>query len=146
MNTFPDFAERFKDLISENGLSQKQIACAIGIPETSVSNYISGKSEPSLKVLVAIADYFKCTTDYITGKKDESEEKIFLPCPPFSTQLKILMDKKPCSGYRLCTDANIPQASFYDWKNGKTEPNLYNVKKLLEYFDCSLDFLLGREA
>ena len=90
MNTFPDFAERFKDLISESGLSQKQIACAIGITETSVSNYISGKSEPSLKVLVAIADYFKCTTDYITGKKDESEEKIFLPCPPFSTQLKIL--------------------------------------------------------
>lgn len=145
MTILTSFAERFADFIAESGLTQKQIAEATGLTETSVSNYISGKSEPSLKALVSIADYFKCSTDYLTGKKETSEEKIFKPCPPFSTRLVYLMKQKPCSGYKLCKDAKIPQGSFYDWKNGKTEPNLFNIDKLINYFDCSMDYLLGRE-
>ena len=140
-----NFVERLKELKDEHNLTQKQIADFTGLTETSISNYLKGKSEPSIKSFVAIADYFKCSTDYLFGLNNDSNEINFLPCPPLSERLQYLLDKKSCTGYHLCKTADIPEASFYDWKNGNTEPNLYNIDKLIGFFDCSLDYFLGRE-
>lgn len=146
MDILSNFAERLKELISEYGLTQKQLAQVTGITETSISKYVRGEDEPSLKSLIVIANHFKCTTDFLIGKTNESNEKNFSKCPPFAERLKFLMQEKNCSGYRLCKDAEIPEGSFYDWKNGKSEPNLDNLEKLTKYFNCSLDYLLGREV
>ena len=39
----------------------------------------------------------------------------------------------------------INETSVYSWKNGKRVPNLDNLLKLSKFFDCSVDYLLGRE-
>ena len=145
MDNQTQFAERFSYLISESNSTQKQLANAIGIKETSISNYKKGLSEPSIKHLVAIADYYKCSTDYLIGKTDDLNEKEFNACPPFYLRLQTLLKQNNISAYKFCKDNNLPQGSFYDWKNGKAEPNLFNLTKLSKIFDYSLDYLLGRE-
>ena len=54
------FAERLNDLIFEKGLQQNQLAEATGLTETSISQYARGITQPTIKSLVALADYFKC--------------------------------------------------------------------------------------
>lgn len=139
------FVERLEELIFDGRLMQKQVAEYTGLTATSIGKYLQGNCEPSAKSLVALADYFKCTTDYLLGFEDENGAKQFLPCPPFPERLKFLLKKKGVSGYRFCRESKISEGTFYDWKNGKSEPDLESLIKIAKYLDCSVDFVLGRE-
>ena len=49
------------------------------------------------------------------------------------------------TAYRVAKDTGIPQAIVYEWASGKREPaKLEHLKKLADYLDCSVDYLLGR--
>lgn len=48
-------------------LSQKEVAEAIGISPSVVSNYESGERTPSVENLMALAGLYRCTTDYLLG-------------------------------------------------------------------------------
>ena len=48
------------------------------------------------------------------------------------------------SAYKIYTNTNISKARFFEWKSGKRKPSLDNIIKLAEFFDCSVDFVLGR--
>ena len=144
MNILSNFVERLNELISEYGINQKQLAEATGLTATSIGNYLCGKSEPSIKSLIALADYFKCSIDYLLGKTSEYTEINFSKCPSVAERIKFMSNKNGYSGYYICKKAEIPEGSFYDWKNGKTEPTLDNLEKLVSFFDCSFDEFLGR--
>lgn len=38
----------------------------------------------------------------------------------------------------------IAQPSYIRYENGSAEPNLENLVKIADYFDVSIDYLLGR--
>lgn len=40
---------------------------------------------------------------------------------------------------------NISQPSYIRYENGSAEPNLTNLLKIAEFFDVSVDYLLGRK-
>ena len=46
----PAVAELIADGMSEKGLTQKELASQIGVSQSRISEFVSGKSEPSLKV------------------------------------------------------------------------------------------------
>lgn len=39
---------------------------------------------------------------------------------------------------------NMAQPSYIRYENGSAEPSLENLVKLADYFDVSVDYLLGR--
>ena len=39
---------------------------------------------------------------------------------------------------------HVAQPSYIRYKNGSAEPSLENLVKLADYFDVSVDYLLGR--
>ena len=55
----------------EKGLSQKNVACAVGIAPNALSNYELGKRQPPIDVLIKLSDLFGCTIDELVrgGKK-----------------------------------------------------------------------------
>ena len=61
------FADRLKDLIDENKLNNQKLSDAIGIPRTSISNWLNGRRTVQIDALVKIALYFKVSTDYLLG-------------------------------------------------------------------------------
>ena len=76
--------KRLKELRLNNGLTLKELGSYIGMAESTVSLYESGKREPDLLTVQKIADYFNVSTDYLLGKTDVPnpelpEEKIELP-------------------------------------------------------------------
>lgn len=61
------FNEILKELISERGLTQKQLAQQLHIPVSTLGGYVQGTSEPDFEVLKALAGYFEVSTDYLLG-------------------------------------------------------------------------------
>ena len=69
------FAERIIQLKSEHKLLQKDIAAAIGLSIRAYQYYEKGQKEPTLSVLVRLADYFDVSLDYLVGRSDDSTRR-----------------------------------------------------------------------
>lgn len=61
------FGERLQNLRRIRNLSQKEVANALGISPSVLSNYESSERTPSLENLIALADFYHCSTDYLVG-------------------------------------------------------------------------------
>ena len=48
-------------------LSQKDVANAIHVSPSIISNYESGERTPSVEILMALASLYHCSTDYLLG-------------------------------------------------------------------------------
>lgn len=62
-----DFGSRLKELRTQAGLTQLQLAQRMGITKSVVSFYELQERTPSPDVLVKLADIFRVSTDYLLG-------------------------------------------------------------------------------
>lgn len=44
--------------------------------------------------------------------------------------------------YRVAADTGITRSTFTDWKNGRSKPSVTKLKKIADYFNVSLDYLM----
>ena len=61
-------AERLKELRIHHNLSQSEVAVAIGRTNQTISNYESGKRAPGIPELIALADFYDVSIDYLVGR------------------------------------------------------------------------------
>jgi len=66
-------SERLKDLRKERRITQKKVAEETGIIERQYQNYEYGKIKPSHDALIALADFFNISIDYLVGRTDKQE-------------------------------------------------------------------------
>ena len=64
-------AERLKFLRESRRIYQKEMAELLGLSLRGYQCYESNESEPKLSTLIAIADYFGVTTDYLLGRTND---------------------------------------------------------------------------
>lgn len=62
----------------------------------------------------------------------------------FSERLALLLGSKGITAYRLHKEIGVTSSILSDWLAGKRLPNGENLIKLADYFDVSIDYLLGR--
>ena len=70
-----ELSAQFKKIRTEKGLTQKQVADGIGITEQAYQRYEYGKTVPSALVLIALADFFDVSLDYLVGRSDEAKRR-----------------------------------------------------------------------
>ena len=58
---------RLKEQREGKHLSQKEVANAIGVSASIISNYENGERLPSLENLILLARFYRCSTDYLLG-------------------------------------------------------------------------------
>ena len=58
---------RIKELREEKGLSQKQLAEAIGLNHRTISHYENGRLEPNLETIEKLSKFFGVTVGYLLG-------------------------------------------------------------------------------
>ena len=66
---------QFKKIRLERGFTQKQVADGLNIPEKGYQRYEYGKVVPSALVLIALADFFDVSLDYLVGRSDDSARR-----------------------------------------------------------------------
>ena len=61
---------RIKELRKEFGLSQVDLAAQMEVTKQTISNWENENIQPSIDMLVALANVFNVTTDYLLGLDD----------------------------------------------------------------------------
>ncbi|MBE6664101.1 MAG: helix-turn-helix transcriptional regulator [Ruminococcaceae bacterium] len=64
---------RIKDLREDNDLPQRELADYLHIKQNTYSQYENGQRQLPIEVLIALAKYYKTSTDYILGLTDEKK-------------------------------------------------------------------------
>ena len=62
--------KRLRELRTNVGLSMKEFGSIIGLAESTISLYETGKREPDFNTLAKIANYFNVTIDYLLGNTE----------------------------------------------------------------------------
>ena len=66
-----EIATRLKSLRTERGFTQKVVAEGMGIKERHYQFYEHGDKKPGCEKLVAMADFFDVSTDYLLGRTND---------------------------------------------------------------------------
>lgn len=64
---------RLMELRKKRGISQLKLAMDLGLTQNTVSRYESGTRQADYKTLVALADYFNVSVDYLLERTDFPE-------------------------------------------------------------------------
>ena len=73
--------QRMRELRESNHLSQAEIAKLCGSNQTTIAKTETGKTLPSIKLLLWWADYFDVSMDYLCCRTDNPQGKLY-ECKP----------------------------------------------------------------
>ncbi len=62
----------------------------------------------------------------------------------FSDNLRLLMKEYGVNQVKLANDINISQSAISAWLLNKKEPSITSLWLLADYFNCTVDELIGR--
>lgn len=65
-----DFGFRLKELREKHDIKQGKFAEIIGVSRQAINAYESNKYLPDTVTILKMADYFKCSTDYLYGRTE----------------------------------------------------------------------------
>lgn len=145
MNNLSNFSEALNELMTLNNLTELSLAEKTGIPVSCISLYVRGVQTPYLENILILADYFNCSIDYLLGFTDTYTPKVYNECPIFAERFRYLLKHYGFRDSKFYKDKQISKSCFYEWKSGKSVPTLDNLIKLAKIFNCTVDYLLGRE-
>ena len=61
--------ENLKNEIEQSGLKKSEIADSVGISRATLSQYLSGRAQPTLSTLAKLCKVLDCSADDILGLK-----------------------------------------------------------------------------
>ena len=61
--------QKLKEMRNTYRLSQKQVAERLGVSPSIVTAYETGERTPTTEALLALSYLYKCSTDYLLGRK-----------------------------------------------------------------------------
>ena len=67
---------KLKELLDKRGINQSDLAKNIDISQKTISNYINEQTEPTLSVLIKIANYFDVSLDYLCERPFNKKETV----------------------------------------------------------------------
>lgn len=56
-----------------------------------------------------------------------------------------LLEERNVTPYQVSKATGVAQSSLSDWKTGKSKPKIDKMKKIAEYFNVSVEYLLGEK-
>ncbi|MBQ3146125.1 MAG: helix-turn-helix transcriptional regulator [Oscillospiraceae bacterium] len=62
--------QRLKELRTKRHISQVELAMDLNMNQNSISRYETGEREADYETLIAFADYFGVSVDYLLGRTD----------------------------------------------------------------------------
>ena len=116
MEHVKEVAERIRILRESVKLSQKKIAGLIETTQSCINRYETLVAAPPLKVLLWYADYFDVSLDYIFGRTDKPQGKLydFNPKIEDNEDMRLFIE--------MCFDPNSPMS-------GKLKDTLLRMMK-----------------
>lgn len=139
-----NFAESLSELIAETKLTPSNFADKIGCGKGTISRYLSGNKMPSVELLLRLADFFQCSTDYLLGLETEIYPRVFKTPIPFQQRLPQLCKELNTTKAEIKRKCGFAESAIYFWQSGERKPSVESIYKIAVAYECSVDFILGR--
>lgn len=72
------FAERLTELLKEKGISKRECARVCNVSAQSVSDWTTGKIQPTAEMIYIICTKLNESSDYLLGIEDENGNRTFV--------------------------------------------------------------------
>ena len=137
-------SETLKEYMQDKSLTETALADAVGLQHSTISNLLLGKNEPRFDSLKKLLYYFNSSADYLLGRDEiHTEEKLY-PLLPFHERLRFLLTIHKISQESLKRELPVSGSVLYKWISGKAQPSVETLKQLADFFDCTIDYIIGR--
>ncbi len=141
-----NFTKTFKELMGDNKIQPETLKEYLNFANNNfVYDWKNGKTMPTLINANAVANFFKCSLDYLAGRTEDFKPVKVQDLKPFGQNLRKAIENANISQNKIIKDLNLSTHSIVSWLNNKTIPNFSSVIKLAEYLKISIDDLVGRE-
>ncbi len=79
---------RLYELRAEKGLSQRDMAKELRVSQATYNNWENEKTQPSIEQLIALAEFFGVSVDYLIGR---SGEEFVTPLPKENEMISLYL-------------------------------------------------------
>lgn len=134
------FWERFSELCNANGISANAVCAQLGFSTAAATHWKNG-TMPKGDVLVKIADFFSVSVDYLLGRvvSDNSTFKKSHLCMVLN---ELLSNETDYTDFARAVGVDV--FIVFTWLRGISITCYDKLPEISEYFNVSIDFLLGR--
>lgn len=136
---------RLKDLLDDNNIKPENLSTELKLARTKVYDWLKGRETPNFSNIIKLANYFNCSIDYLVGRSEDNSEMKFHACPPFSERLHSVMKEQKVTQYKMIKEGIVSGGHFNSWFKKGSQPSLDSLIRLADYFNVSIDYLIGRE-
>lgn len=138
------FQKRFNSILEESDYSRSEIAKLIPLSQSTLSNALTYGIIPSTKTLVKIADFFDISINFLLGKTDTEDFYKSSSPASFLSRFENLCSEKEVTHYKVAADCLFDKSNISRWISKGFLPELEILELLCDYFNVSIDYLLGR--
>lgn len=133
------FGDKLRMLRQEKGVTQAELGDMFSVSEAAIYFCENNKRPPTYHLLNKFANYFGVTPQYLLGY--DNIDKAIL-----GNRLKDLREKFFLTQHDLGGIINIPQNTISNYEKGKTFPSVETLYLIADYFNISIDYLVGRTS
>ena len=148
---------RIRELRKQNGLTMKKLGKELGLAESTISQYETGRREPDLKTLTDLSDFFGVSVDYLLCKDDtvsdyvkigEAKSSVLLylqtnPNMPSGKRIDLLFHTTNFDPMVVCFNLGIDQGYLDSWIERDELPPRPIVDKILSVFQLQASEILA---
>jgi len=128
---------RLRSLREDHDLTQQNIADALFINRRTYGAYENGEISMSPETILAIAEFYHISTDYLLGKSDH---------PGTATQknrLRALREDRDLTQTQIARVLDVSQTGYAKYETGELDIPTAVLIPLSRYYSVSIDYLLG---
>lgn len=132
--------QNIKNLRERKGMTQKELAAALGITRSALSTYEVGIREPNHATTIAIAKLFNVTLDELVMKE------LTPPIPMYARNLAYLRRKHDMTQADVANLLGLKNKSSISLiEAGKYDLSVDNLEKLADFFGVTMDQIIKQD-
>ena len=138
------FQNRITELVEDCEVKKSELPNLIGVDYRSLSNALNYGIIPTPRILIRIAYYFNVSIKYLLGTSNDEYFSKSKVKSDFKTRFDFLCKENNITFYKVSKDLHFDQSYITRWFNKNYLPSLELLDLISDYFEVSVDYLLGR--
>ena len=145
MDRFKYFSDCLNDILIERNIAVKELSDTSGITDSRLYDFLSGNCVPSVQNAVKLANSLHCTLDYLFGFDEEYDYcQNYVLTSDCSERLRQAINASGKTRYKISKETKVSQQQLHNWYRNKQIPSIVTLVNFADYFNCSLDYLVGK--